>query len=214
MLTKKDLFLVTVIGLAVGLLIQPMITTLHETIVKAGLTPDIFFRLLIVIGFTLFAPLALWIAWLLGKLWGVLYQFAKFAAVGTLNSFIDFGILNLAIVLGAAPRGTSYTLIKALSFLLATTNSFFWNKFWTFGSKTPIDVGQTIKFYAIAIIGLALDVAAASSFVNFLPRPGTIPPNLWANIGVLVGIGVAFLWNFLGYKFVVFKEKPLMETNV
>ncbi len=200
---KKDLLLATIIGAAVGILIQPMLSTLSVSLAKFGITPTIHFRMETFFAFLIFAPFALTVAYFLGKLWSVLYQFAKFGAVGTLNSFIDFGVLNLLIALTGISTGFGYVAFKGVSFLAATTNSFFWNKGWTFGSKETVQVGKAAKFYLIAVVGWGLDVVAASAFVNGIHH--TISNNVWANLGGLVGIGASFVWNFLGYKYFVFK---------
>ncbi len=207
-MSKKDLGLIILIGALVGLLVQPLLSTLETTIVQAGLAVTPMVRIGLFFFFLILAPLALFIAHLLGKLWSVLYQFAKFAAVGTLNSMIDIGIVNLLIAFTGIAAGSAYVLFKAISFFGATTNSFFWNKLWTFDSHNKTSAEAAFSFYVIAGIGWALNVAAAGSFVNFLPRPDTIGENLWANLGVLIGIGVSFLWNFLGYKYFVFRPKP------
>jgi len=136
----------------------------------------------------------------------VLYQFGKFAAVGTLNTFVDIGVLNLEILIFGTPAAWPYRIFKAISFLAATTNSFFWNKFWTFDSRGPANPAQTIKFYLVAIGGFLINVGIASYVFSGVARPVAISANLWANIGALAGVASGFLWDFLGYKYVVFKK--------
>ncbi len=199
-MNKKDFGLVTIIGAAVGILVQPMIQNLVSN-------PSIYLRIGTFFFFLFLAPFALFIAYLIGKVFSVIYQFAKFAAVGSLNSFIDFGVLNLLIFLTSISGGIWFTLFKIISFLCATTNSFFWNKYWTFETHGSPKAGETLKFYTTAIIGGILNIGIASLIVNGITRPEIISPNLWANIGALCGILSAFLWNFLGYKFVVFKKQ-------
>lgn len=199
-MNKKDLKLVTIIGMLVGILVQPMIQNLINE-------PTIFLRIGAFGVFLILAPLALTIAYLIGKIIPVLYQFAKFSAVGTLNSFVDFGILNLLIWLTNINAGWWYTIFKAISFLGGTTNSYFWNRYWTFESKNKPYLNEATKFYSIAIIGAFLNISVASFIVNGIIRPDYISPNLWANIGALFGIFSALLWNFIGYKFIVFKNK-------
>ena len=203
-MNKKDLSLVTLIGAAVGLLIQPMVTTIGSSIPFIGASPAPATRGAIFLFFLVLAPIALFVAKLLGKFLPVIYQFAKFAAVGSLNSFVDFGLLNLFIVFTDNTSGAPYVIFKAVSFLVATTNSFFWNKFWTFGSGGTKAGDEAPKFYLVAIVGWAGVV------VNYL-NPGVYGA-LWANFGALMGIAASFLWNFLGYKFVVFK-KPSAQTS-
>ena len=198
-MTKKDLSASLVIGAAVGLLIQPIlantITSIHLTIAM---------RVGIFVFFSLFAPFALWLCSMIAKLWKAFYQFGQFAAVGTLNSFIDIGIFNLETFLYAAPISTPiFAVFKAISFLCATTNSFFWNRNWTFGSTDKVNVGEVTGFYTVALIGWGLNVAVAT-FVK------TIGPEtkLWIDVAAPVaGILVTFIWNFVGYKYFVFKKR-------
>jgi len=199
-MNKKDLLLVTIIGGAVGILVQPMIQNLVTS-------PTFFIRVGAFLGFLILAPSALTIAYFLSKILPVLYQFAKFGAVGVLNSFIDFGILNLLIFLFSIRSGLWFSIFKAISFLCATTNSYFWNKYWTFESSNKPKVSEAAKFYTIAIIGGFLNVSVASLIFSGIHRPEYIPVNLWANVAALGGILSAFIWNFLGYKFVVFKKE-------
>jgi len=115
-MTKKDFLCILVIGFAVGLLAQPIIGNLVSHLSLA-------LRFAVFFGFLVLAPLLLFIAYLIGKFIPVIYQFAKFAAVGTLNTFIDFGVLNLEIFLFSASSGILYSVFKGISFLAATTNS-------------------------------------------------------------------------------------------
>jgi putative flippase GtrA len=199
-MNKKDLLLVTIIGGAVGILVQPMIQNLVTS-------PTFFIRVGAFLGFLILAPLALTIAYFFSKILPVLYQFAKFSAVGTLNSFIDFGVLNLLIFLFSIKSGLWFSIFKTISFLCATTNSYFWNKYWTFESQEKPKVSEAVKFYTIAIIGGFLNISVASFIFSGVNRPEFISVNLWANISALGGILSALIWNFLGYKFLVFKTQ-------
>lgn len=198
-MTKKDLSASLVIGAAVGVLVQPI---LANTITSIHLTLAV--RIGIFAFFTLFAPFALWLCSLIAKLWKAFYQFGQFAAVGTLNSFIDIGIFNLETFLYAVPISTPiFAVFKAISFLCATTNSFFWNRNWTFGSTDKVNVGEVTGFYTVALVGWGLNVAIAT-FVKAV-GPET---KLWIDIvSPVAGILVTFIWNFVGYKYFVFKKK-------
>ena len=202
---RNDLYAVTAIGAAVGLLIQPILANLSSFAIFAHPTSALRFGIFIF--FTLLAPLALWILSLLGRLMPVLYQFGKFAAVGTLNTFIDLGVLNLEIFLSGIAGGAGYAVFKAISFLCGTTNSFFWNKYWTFNAKGAATGKETGKFFLFAVAGWAINVGIATFVVNVITRPVSLDPRVWANVGGLCGVAGAFLWDFLSYKFFVFKEK-------
>jgi putative flippase GtrA len=201
---QNDLYAVTAIGAAVGLLIQPILANLGSFAALAN--PTLTLRFGIFIFITLLAPLALWILFLLGKLVPVLYQFGKFAAVGVLNTFIDLGVLNLIIFATGIASGTGYAVFKAISFLCATTNSFFWNKYWTFNAKGAATGKETGTFFLFAAIGWVLNVGIATFVVNGIAHPAGLDPRVWANIGGLCGVAGAFLWDFFSYKFFVFKK--------
>lgn len=210
---RNDVYAATAIGAAVGLLIQPILTNLSSFAILAH--PTAALRLGIFVFFTLFAPLALWILFLFGKLVPVVYQFGKFAAVGTLNTFVDIGVFNLETFLyGTSAIGiTLFAVFKALSFLCGTTNSFFWNKYWTFSSARAThpegaikETKEAVSFYIIAGVGWTLNVGCAT-FVKSV-EPSGVAVNLWVNVvAPLAGVAAAFLWDFVGYKFFVFKEK-------
>jgi putative flippase GtrA len=113
--------------------------------------------------------------------------------------------LNLETFLyGASAISTPlFAVFKAISFLCATTNSFFWNKHWTFGSTEKANVGEVAGFYTVAIIGWVLNVLVATLVKSAGPET-----KVWVDIvSPLAGILVTFIWNFLGYKYFVFKKK-------
>jgi putative flippase GtrA len=62
---------------------------------------------------------------------------------------------------------------------------------------------------AISVIGALINVAVAALSVTYL-RPFIhseyLNSQVWVNIGALLGTAAALAWNFLGYKFLVFKE--------
>lgn len=200
---RTDLWASLAIGAAVGLLSQPILANIAGQF-HLALTYRL--RIETFIGFTILAPVALYILYLLSRLIKVLYQFGKFAAVGTLNSFVDIGVLNLEILLFGAPGVWGYRFFKAISFLCATTNSYAWNKFWTFEAREPVNARQAVKFYAAAVIGFLLNVGFASYVFSDVARPTSISTNVWANVGALAGIAASFLWDFLAYKYLVFRE--------
>lgn len=204
-MTKKDWKAILAIGAAVGLLVQPI---LANTITNVHLTPMV--RVGIFAFFVLFAPFALWLCSLIAKIWKAFYQFGQFAAVGTLNSFIDIGVFNLETFLyGTSAISTVlFAVFKAISFLCATTNSFFWNKRWTFHEEHKANAGQVTGFYTIAIIGWVLNVAVATFTKSVGPDT-----RLWVDVvSPLVGILTTFIWNFIGYKYVVFKKRAPAAT--
>ncbi len=142
----------------------------------------------------------------LGRRKPVIFQFGKYVTIGITNTAIDFGILNLLMSVTNIESGHYYTLFKSLSFLTAIMNSYVWNKFWTFQHIETAFGKEFIQFITISGIGFGINVLVASFIVNFIGPMGGISPRLWANIGALAAITISVVWNFLGYKFIVFKK--------
>lgn len=200
--TRKDYYAVAIIGFFFGLLTIPIVNNLHvleRTLgwFEAGSAALIF---------SIFAVIALGIAALVGKKFPALYQFAKFAAVGALGTFIDLGVLNGLIAFFGRSAGVWYAIFKALSFLGANVNNYFWNKYWTFASQAREGVQEYIQFLLVSLIGLVVNVGTAYLIITILPKfIGGISEEVWANIGALGAVVFSFAWNFIGYKFFVFK---------
>lgn len=158
----------------------------------------------------IFPPLSwlgLFVASVIGKRILAIYQLAKFLLVGALNTFIDLGALNLLMWLSGIYTGIFFSVFKGISFLVAATNSYFWNKLWTFEKKESIFVGREyFKFLFIVAIGLLINVGVATFVVNVIGPQFGISEQLWANVGAFVAVFIALTWNFLGAKFIVFKK--------
>lgn len=199
-MTKKDFYLVAIIGFVSGLL-------LFFPLKNLGWSLRVITLIGLALGLALTALLALAVLKYLSRFWSVLDQFGKFAAVGVLNTLLDFGILNILISITGITAGWFFSLFKALSFLTAVTNSYFWNKFWTFQSRQPTNYGEYVKFVIFSLISIFLNVGTASLIVNVIGAPADFNVKIWANFGALAGTVIAFMWNFTVYKKFVFVEK-------
>lgn len=202
-MTKKDFQLSLMLGGAVGILFQPIISNFYSSISILASIPLTGLRIIAFFVFLIGAPSALFI---FSRFIPVLYQFGKFASVGILNTTIDLGIFNLETFLyGSLPAGLFFSIFKAISFLASTTNSFVWNKYWTFGANSKPQAGEVAKFYAVAIFGGFLNVGVATAVR--IANPSFISANTLVNfVAPVCGILAVFLWNFIGYKYVVFKK--------
>jgi len=146
----------------------------------------------------------------LTKKYPIIPQFAKFVLIGFMNFFIDIAVLNLEMFLSGKSEGIYYTAFKAFSFLCAVIFSYFFNKYWAFQDKKKTEQAkQFSQFLFVSVIGMAINVTAASIFVNSI-APSitfiTLSGKLWGNLGAVCGSAAGLLWNFVGYKFWVFKK--------
>ncbi|OGG42922.1 hypothetical protein A3G50_01390 [Candidatus Jorgensenbacteria bacterium RIFCSPLOWO2_12_FULL_42_11] len=194
----KDFLLVSLIGFLVGWLVLP------TAAVKIAITPKLI--LFSVVGFTILAPLLLAAAFYLSQFWSSLRQFGKFCAVGFLNTFLGFAIINLLMRFTGITEGVYFSLFLAPAFLASATNSYFWNKFWSFQSATATSPTEYSRFLLFTFIGFLINNGVASFLNNVVGPLGGISPVVWANISVLVSVAFSFLWNFFSYRFLIFKN--------
>lgn len=224
-MTKKDTLFASIIGAEVGLVFQPIIYNLWPDIQKflfnifsIELNRSFLPHLIVVLFFTALAPIALYVLSLISKFIKIAYQFGKFAAVGASNTFLDLGLLNLAIMTMDLKEGTTKFFIVATSTaVLSTVNSYLWNKFWTFeaGKREEKRLWEIIKFYAVtgtaALVNGAVTSFAAVQLAEILNGSSG---SMAATIGKIIGILSAFLINFLGYKFIVFKKEEAQPQEI
>ena len=134
-------------------------------------------------------------------------QFIKFLLVGVLNTGIDFGVLNLLMFSTGITSGIYYSVFKAISFICSVTNSYIWNKRWTFKKGKSLEKKEFSKFFIISLMAFGVNIGVASILVNIIGPVGGISPYVWANISALAAAGFTTLINFFGYKYLVFKDK-------
>jgi putative flippase GtrA len=144
--------------------------------------------------------------------WSTAIQFGKFLAVGTLNMTIDFGTLNLLSWLTGIYGGVRLVPINVLGVLLALTNSYLLNKDWTF--KAPAPPGRRVgRFVLVSLIAVSLNTALVVALTHVMTRPAGLTPQLWENPAKARATGGTLLWDFLGYKFLVFRASSLGPTR-
>ncbi len=135
-------------------------------------------------------------------------QIYKFVIIGALNTAIDFGVLNLLMWWTGIYSGNWIILLNMISFSVAVTNSYFWNKYWTFKAKEEGEnrIKEFSQYVAVTLVGLVLNTAAVYLITTFIPPMFGTSKELWANLAKVVATGISLIWNFLGYKFIVFRK--------
>jgi len=174
-------------------------------IIAKDLGAKIPFWWLFPIALPLLSVFGILVAYWLGKKIIVIYQLAKFLLVGVLNTLVDLGILNLIILFVEVSSGIWYSIFKGFSFLVAVINSYFWNKWWTFEKKGEGGGKEFSQFLMVSVIGFGINVGIASLVVNISGPQLGLSPKIWANVGAVMATLCSMLWNFVGYKFIVFK---------
>ena len=207
--TRKDYELGVFAGAVIGILLLPILATIRPSAYDS-------FHLVIIPFFLIASPLGLFIAAQIGRFVPIIWQIAKFVLIGVLNTLVDIGslaaiealFLNTAVANFGVATLTIYSLYKATSFVIANTNSYIWNKYWTFsGTVAKKDAStQFIQFFAVSIVGFLINIFVASFvFTTVHPLSG-MNASQWGLIGAAFGSIAGLAWNFVGYKLIVFKK--------
>jgi putative flippase GtrA len=138
-------------------------------------------------------------------------RFGKFMIVGAIGAIVDFGMLNLlAHVLDIDLR-----IAGAISFSMAVTQNFLWNRFWTYPeSKKHPFLSQYFQFFIINAMALVIRLP----ILTLLPKPFTdlitllLPVSdrtaevLANNAALAVAVAIAMFWNFFINRFVTYRH--------
>lgn len=134
-------------------------------------------------------------------------QFIRFVIIGGMNTGIDFLVLNLLMWWTGIYEGKMIILLNTMSFSAAVINSYFWNKHWTFKDKDESDIGEFSQFVAITLVGLIINTGMVYLITTYMDPLFGLKKELWANLAKVAATGLSLIWNFIGYKFIVFKKK-------
>lgn len=134
-----------------------------------------------------------------------IHQFAKFVVVGFLNAAIDFGSLNILSSITGITSGILIGGINIPGLILNIGNGYFWNKHWVFNAKDKF-ISSIIPFVTVAMIGIFLNSGIIIFMTTYISPPVALSDEVWLNLTKVVAIGVNVFWNFIGYKFFVFKN--------
>ena len=202
----------------------------------------------------------------------VILQILRFAAIGTLNTALDFIILNYVTKSFDVTAGIPLGMLNVISFSAAMIQSYLWNRAWTFStfnisplanafrllavgglglvafllviagglqgatetyylflliifivseiiiwygfglklaSKDDAGIGhQFAIFMIVSIVGLVINsgIVALASVALAPSLSGLINADTIKNVAKILATGVSLIWNFLGYKLLVFRR--------
>ncbi|MDB4939890.1 MAG: hypothetical protein JWO40_315 [Candidatus Doudnabacteria bacterium] len=199
-LTVRDYDLAALAGFITGIFLIPTFLNIgsHSKVILIAL--PFVFAICLVFGVWLGKFLSRWIP--------IMLQLSKFAAIGILNTAINFGILNLASIFTGVTSGLAVGGYNVPSTIVAASNSYFWNKYWVF--KKAEDKGalhDIPKFIAVTVVGLLLNSAILVLFTSMLAPQFGLNRGAWLNLGKAIATLLGIVIDFLGYKFIVFATK-------
>jgi putative flippase GtrA len=128
-------------------------------------------------------------------------RFLKFATVGALGAFIDFGIMNLLT------QRAQFNLVVAgtISFICAVISNFTWNRYWTYPeSRSRHLVHQLAMFFLVNAAGIAIRIPTLHflepPLLNFFEQMLRINYEaaefIAKNMTLAVAVLIVMLWNY------------------
>lgn len=134
----------------------------------------------------------------------IVLKAASFAAVGVVNSLIDFGMFWIAVQHFGAPL----ILANVTAWLVAISNSYAMNSFITFAHETNRELRWRAyaTFLGSGLAGLIINTATLVVAVGLMPRLIDDPTYQLAAAKVCA-IMASFLVNFSLSNFIVFRKR-------
>jgi putative flippase GtrA len=90
-------------------------------------------------------------------------QLAKFGAVGASGYVVNLAVYT-ALLRGA---GWHYAYAATVSFLVAVTNNYLWNRIWTFRDQRGHVAFQGLRFLTIAVVAYVANLGILSALIAF-----------------------------------------------
>ena len=136
---------------------------------------------------------------------GALEQFARFCVVGTSNAVIDFGVLNAALAVFPTRATLPLLVYNTVAVVLAATNSFVWNRRFTFRVYGSLQAGEVVRFAVVAVSTAGLNdlvLLALSGLFPLLMVSGALGANVLKLGAILGAMTLSFFgmrcWVFIG----------------
>jgi len=201
-MNKKDFLMVAIAGFFTALFLLPTL----KNVKLLGIS-NLFYLLMVIL--PILWMLALVVGRFLNRWFTWIYQFVKFCVIGFLNAAIDFGVLNLLSLYTGITSGFILGGVNVPGFIIAATNSYFWNKFWVFSHKRQIgekvSYGDLPTFVAVVVSGALVNSGLVVLFSTYFHPAFGMSPERWLNIAKVVASAAALAWNFIGFKLFVFR---------
>ena len=149
----------------------------------------------------------------------VIYQFMRFGCIGSMNTALNFLILNTVSKAFSISQGLSLGMVGALAFCGAVIQSYLWNRTWTFGGETGVSLFKNFErlvliglfgFVTVVIILVASKMSAPwEFFASLLLAYLAAESVLWKRFGFHLSD-----WNHESHSFVVFFIVTLIGLGI
>ena len=124
----------------------------------------------------------------------IIMQLCRFAAIGIVNTALDFIVLNFITKHFGVEKGTGLSIANAPGFILAVIQSYFWNKYWAFGENENLSLFK--NFLRLVWVGILGVLALLMVFIGAKVQAA---PNFYLMIFIVFLIAQLALWSGFGF---------------
>jgi putative flippase GtrA len=119
-----------------------------------------------------------------------LERFLKFMVGGTIGFVVDFGTLNILVLLAQFP----VLVANTVSFSLAVISNYTWNRFWTYPDSRSKPVrAQLVQFSVVNVAGWGINTFVLWALTPLFTR---MIGELGYNIAKAIATVIVLFWNF------------------
>ncbi len=87
----------------------------------------------------------------------IVLQILRFGAIGVFNTAMDALVLNYMSSQFGITKGVGIGWVNLPGFILAVIQSYYWNKYWAFGTEAVVDaVKNFLRLVAVGVVGVLI----------------------------------------------------------
>lgn len=136
---------------------------------------------------------------------------AKFGVIGLIALVIDIGTFNLLMYAGGGVLNDKPLTAKVISVVVATTFSYFGNRFWTFKNRGRTSYTREYAlFFVLNGVGMGIALACLWFSHYALGLTNAIADNISANV---IGLALGTMFRFWSYRKWVFPDTETVSDK-
>ncbi len=135
-------------------------------------------------------------------------QVIRFVIAGFINTASYFIVLNTLRWITGITQGIEIIIIASISFIIVNVQSYFINKYWTFQDKSVKNRSvQIVSFFIVSVLGFFINTGTVYFVTTIIGPQFNSSQAIWLNFAAICATAISMVWNFIGYKLIVFKKK-------
>lgn len=123
----------------------------------------------------------------------IILQLLKFAAIGVINTALDFLVLNFISKTLNISSGLKLGQVNVVGFVLAVIQSYFWNRYWTFSFEKTVSAWKS--FWRLVLMGVLGAIALAAVLFG---AKYAAPANYYLIITLMFLVLEVLMWEGFG----------------